>query len=77
MCGVNASCHHQQSEEMGAQEPGACAVVLSFVTSSSVLGLVFAREGQGGERKVQMGGGWKLSRITRELSTFGRLTFLL
>ena len=57
MCGVNASCHHQQSEEMGAQEPGACAVVLSFVTSSSVLGLVFAREGQGGERKVQMGGG--------------------
>lgn len=48
MCGVNASCHHQESEEMGAQEPEASAVVLGIVTSIHVLGLVFARKEKGG-----------------------------
>lgn len=48
MCVVNASCHHHESEALGAQEPEASAVVLGTVTSIHVLGLVFAREGKGG-----------------------------
>lgn len=37
-----------------AQAPEAWAAVLGFVTSVSALGLVFSREGKGGERKVQI-----------------------